>query len=120
MNHEGAPGCLTECFWSTATGKRIATLPGPHDGVVNSVAFSPDGKTLAVIESIGDGNGTICLWSIATHKLDATLTDPLGYDIDAAAFSPDGRLLAAGDNLDAYQPASAPARIYLWDISWLP
>jgi len=101
---------------------RIATLHGPRGGAVDSVAFSPDSKTLAVVESIGDdgANGTTYLWSIAAHKLDATLTDPLRYDIDSAAFSPDGKILATGDNLDGYQPASTPARTYLWDISWLP
>jgi WD40 repeat protein len=84
------------------------------------VAFSPDGRTLAVIEGIGDGNGTIYLWSIAAGKPDAILADPLGYDIDAVAFSPDGKILATGDDPDADQSAGTPARTYLWDVTWLP
>ncbi|HYA52490.1 MAG TPA: hypothetical protein VEG33_15125, partial [Streptosporangiaceae bacterium] len=107
-------------LWSTATGRRIATLPGHANGVARSVAFSPDGRTLAVIEGIGDGNGTIYLWNIAAGKPDAILADPLGYDIDAVAFSPDGKILASGDDPDADQSAGATARTYLWDVTWLP
>ncbi|HCU94869.1 MAG TPA: hypothetical protein DHU96_20065, partial [Actinobacteria bacterium] len=84
-------------------------------------AFSPDGKTLAVVESIGhDGaEGTVYLWNTATHQREAALTDPAGYDIGTAAFSPDGKVLATGDNLDLDMPTRTPARIYLWDVTWL-
>ena len=108
-------------LWRIVTGQRVATLHDPvSQAFVSSVAFSPDGKTLAVLEGIGDGNGTIYLWSVAASKTDAILADPRGYDIDSAAFSPDGKVLATGDDLDAYQPTSTPARTYLWDVSWLP
>ena len=49
-------------------GKAQATLMG-HMGVVSSVAFSPDGKTLAS----GSSDKTIKLWDVATGKEQATL-----------------------------------------------
>ena len=46
-----------------ATGKEQATLKG-HKGRVFSVAYSPDGKTLAS----GSADKTIKLWDVATGK----------------------------------------------------
>ncbi|WP_442922352.1 WD40 repeat domain-containing protein, partial [Microcoleus sp. ARI1-A4] len=61
-----------------------ATLTG-HSGVVTSVAFSPDGKTLA-----SAGGSTIKLWNLQNQKELATLT---GHS--SVAFSPDGKTLAS-------------------------
>ncbi|MFG2367660.1 WD40 repeat domain-containing protein [Streptomyces mirabilis] len=58
--------------------------------VVESIAFSPDGKTLAG----STGGGLIQLWDIATRKLTTTL-DERAEDARSAAFSPDGTMLAA-------------------------
>ena len=70
------------------------TLKGgasPENLTPFSVAFSPDGKTLA---SISNGVN-ITLWDVATGKNTATLKGhPL--IVFSVAFSPDGKTLASG------------------------
>jgi len=69
----------------------IAILGGYSDTVL-SVAFSPDGKTLAT----GNGDGTVQLRDVATRQ-------PIGLPlsntgaVNAVAFSPDGKTLATGN-----------------------
>jgi WD40 repeat protein len=85
--------------------KLIATLPDPGTKGVASVAFSPDGRTLAT----GDANGKAYVWDVTTAKPIATLTDPGSAGINSVTFSPDGNTLAIGDENDS-------GRVYLWHI----
>ena len=62
-------------------------------GRVVSVAFSPDGHTLAV----GDYGGHVGLWDAASGKRTATLSE--GGQVASVAFSPDGPTLVTGDSL---------------------
>ena len=86
-----------------------AALPGSgiladNTGTVFSVAFSPDGKTLAA----GDLDGTVRLWDVATRRqLGSPLTSPTGT-VQSVAFSPDGKTLASG---------SADGTVRLWDVA---
>lgn len=75
-------------------------LPSPA-GDVETIAFSPDGQTLA------SGNGlNIILWNLrARQAIGLPLTGHTG-GVDALAFSPDGRILASG---------SKDHSIILWD-----
>jgi WD40 repeat protein len=60
---------------------------------VNSVAFSPDGLTLAS----GSMDNTIKLWDVATGELKTTIEGHTD-SVNSVAFSPNGLTLASGDN----------------------
>ncbi|MEH1794450.1 WD40 repeat domain-containing protein [Nostoc sp.] len=84
--------------WGIAAGSLVAvvisggfrTLTG-HSNIVNSVSFSPDGKTLAS----GSGDKTIKLWNLETGKEIRAL---MGHSliVFSVSFSPDGKTLASG------------------------
>jgi WD40 repeat protein len=79
------------------------TLTG-HSGEVRSVAFNPDGKTLAS----GSEDGTIKLWDVAIGKNLATLKLKVDeVEVNCVTFSPDGKTLAGGTE----------ERIELWDVA---
>jgi hypothetical protein len=74
-------------------GTLAATLPDPASKGVTSVAFAPDGTTLAT----GNANGSIRLWNTATRRITATLPDPASKGVTSVAFAPDGTTLATGN-----------------------
>jgi WD40 repeat protein len=75
-------------LWDVATGKEVRKFPG-FKAWVNALAFSPDGKTLAVA---GAESRTLYLWDVATGK---DLRPGPGHRgaVQAVGFSADGRLL---------------------------
>jgi RNA polymerase sigma-70 factor (sigma-E family) len=97
-------------LWDIAARRVIATLPGPRSPSTASalspygaysVAFSPDGRLLAV----QDSDGSTYLWAVSARRRLATLTPPgaivgaavLGPTGHPVAFSPLGRLIAVVD-----------------------
>jgi WD40 repeat protein len=81
------------------TGKLVADLP-MHVFPVTALAFSPDGRYLAVGTS-----GAIHLWDVEKRSL---LRTTRGFEriIQTLAFSPDGRLLAGG---------TVDGQVWVWD-----
>ena len=80
----------------------LSTLTG-HSSIVSSVAFSPDGHTLAS----GSFDQTIKLWNLATGEELCTFKEHTNY-VTSVAFSPNGQTLASG---------SWDKTIKLWDVA---
>ena len=84
-------------LWDITSGRHKTTLIGArvYDWI-SSIAFSPDGKTLA-----GGSGWRIWLWDVEKRYLKTVLkaftgSGVSGGGITTVAFSPDGRFLASG------------------------
>ena len=91
---------ITVRLWDVASGEETATVEVPVGNGVWSVAFSPDGNTLAW----GAALGGVTLWDVTSRREIAFIEkgEP------PAAFSPDGAILFFNSGGDA---------ITLWDVA---
>ena len=79
-------------IYDAQTGEALDLLTG-HTWDVTSVAFSPDGQTLAS----GSYDATIRLWDANTGRNIHTLTGHTDW-VRSVAFAPDGQTLASGSD----------------------
>ena len=94
FGYPGYPGEQIK-LWDLATGMEKATFDCPYWRGARSVAFSPDGKTLASgsgdddDQAVGRGDGQGAGHLQGTHRC-------YGVSSDSVAYSPDGKTLASG------------------------
>ncbi|MFD9192337.1 WD40 repeat domain-containing protein [Streptomyces phaeochromogenes] len=100
-------------LWDVPRGRLRSTLTGRQDSV-SALAFSPDGRSLAV-----GGSSIVQVWDTTTGRPRTSLTGNQG-NVQSVAFSPDGRTVAAGgwDNIielwDSTNPEKPTADMPNW------
>ena len=92
-------------IWDIGTGKIRRRLIGPNNWVL-SVAFSPDGQTLA-----SGGTDGIVLWDVSTSEVRQRIGDQ--DSVSSVAFSPNGNTLASmgyGSSIHLYDVNTGESR----------
>jgi WD40 repeat protein len=115
---DGSAGSVR--FVDSSTLERIAETPDRSYGgsFPDGLAFSPDGKTLAV----SSGEGYVQLWDPQTGAEDgppfaASVPGADTIDFWFAAFSPDGSTLATAGVIQDPLPNKNRGFVFLWDVS---
>jgi WD40 repeat protein len=94
--------------WSTDEWYQVSTLEEGHRGEVRSLAYAPDGRTLAT----AGADGSVKLWDASGYggsigDLQAVIKSSL-RTVDSVALAPDGRTLATG---------GTDKTVMLWDTA---
>jgi RNA polymerase sigma factor (sigma-70 family) len=77
-------------LWDVESGKKLSPRADVTQGRIESVAYSPDGKTLLSTS----GDAALRFWDPATGKERRRLVGKFGGMTHAGVFSPDGKTLA--------------------------
>jgi WD40 repeat protein len=80
-------------MWNTENRQPVASIEAHNDAVL-SLAFSPDGKTLAS----GSNDTTIRRWNVTDGKPIGTPLEGHVGSVQSVVFSPDGSMLASGSD----------------------
>jgi TIR domain/WD domain, G-beta repeat len=107
-------------LWEVATGKELLTFkghvpahaPGPLEGGIDPVAFSPDGRTALTGRRIERGKPSegLKLWELATGKELQTFQS---YQAPAV-FSPNGRTVLSNSSDDRF---GLDSKLKLWEVA---
>ena len=93
-------------IWDVSVDSDVTDVLTKDQGKIGSIAFSPDGRLLAVgHQATGASESTVTIWDVEARSRLATLEGHVS-DIKSVAFRPDGRMLASG---------SRDQTIMLWD-----
>jgi WD40 repeat protein len=98
-------------YWEADKGKKVMAC-SLMSGRFSSLAYSPDGRFLAVADNGGPReDGNLYLWESLTDKVVRTFATTR-FDHYKLAYSPDGRLLAAADpdGLSIFETATGQQR----------
>ena len=98
----GVSGQYAVGVWDAETGEPVAELKGYSP---SSLAYSPDGKTLAFNSNAVRSQGIVRFLDISTGKETEALTAPSGW-VSKLSFSRDGSVLAA----------AGIESVHLWDV----
>jgi WD40 repeat protein len=94
---------------------RLGTTRLGHAGVIQAIAYSPDGKTLVT------ASGSIRIWDAANGRLVREMAKNPDWPIRSLAVAPDGRFLVTlGKHVaapDGKSEGRLPAPPQLWDLA---
>jgi WD40 repeat protein len=83
-------------IWSLERTLGSGDAKSPIEDRVNAIAFSSDGRTIAVGSGEPSRGGDITLWSVDDGKMIRSLHDRHSDSVLSLDFSPDGKLIASG------------------------
>ena len=83
---------------------RLRRFQGPHEGSVDAMRFTPDGRTLVT----SGADGALIEWDVASGEIRETLSGHAKGNLYGLAVSPDGRTLYSGGHDE---------RSFAWDLT---